>query len=147
VWGLPVFHMHSDETFATFLEATDKSTGGAIRRAIEAAAAEAPIPAERSAQIPPASPQQQRASGMIHSLAIAAAPPRPASPVGPSCLPMLVPGLNLATAASPPASIHEDDSEDPPDVPVAITIASDGTPRRSRVGSGARSRPLPGAET
>jgi hypothetical protein len=29
-----VFHVHSDETFTTFLKDTDKSTGGAIRRAI-----------------------------------------------------------------------------------------------------------------
>jgi hypothetical protein len=38
VWSLPVFHVHSDETFATFLRDTDKSTGGEIRRAIEAGA-------------------------------------------------------------------------------------------------------------
>eukprot|EP00615_Pteridomonas_danica_P005124 CAMPEP_0114331406 /NCGR_PEP_ID=MMETSP0101-20121206/2389_1 /TAXON_ID=38822 ORGANISM="Pteridomonas danica, Strain PT" /NCGR_SAMPLE_ID=MMETSP0101 /ASSEMBLY_ACC=CAM_ASM_000211 /LENGTH=231 /DNA_ID=CAMNT_0001461725 /DNA_START=524 /DNA_END=1216 /DNA_ORIENTATION=- len=41
-YSLPVFRMHSDETFEQFLQKTDVSTGGAVRKAIEKEASASP---------------------------------------------------------------------------------------------------------
>ena len=52
---MPVFHVHSDETFTTFLRDTDKSTGGAIRRAIVAGAMKAREEQEKASTTAPSS--------------------------------------------------------------------------------------------